>query len=184
MVEILERPAKRRRADGRVAPAAQPIMFSIGKAAHWVPDEISGLRLKEDITEMCGPHWWAVILRAGGEGAIMPSHVFCKPLSQDRMEWLLDVAVELNTELHQGGHWVLAWSPKAFTALWRDHEGGLQFEVTNTEPWARVRQWGQDWFIGLCAEAWAEWKLTMKELDPREDQMIRLKPGAAPSIFL
>lgn len=184
MVQILKRPANRKRADGTVAPAAQPIPFSIGKQAHWVRDEISGSGLKDDITSVCGEHWWAVILRSNGEGAIMPSHLFCKPLTEDRMEWLLDVATELNTDLHHGGHWVVAWSVKSMTAFWRDHDGAMQFEFTNTDPWARVRQWGTDWFIGLCAEAWVEWRMTAKDLDVREDQQIHRKPEDRPSIFL
>lgn len=177
---------------------AVPIEFDIGRRLHTVADEIVTADLRNQLFRLCGPHWWACLIRSGGKGLFRPSHELMDAIDEERRLYAIALTTKLNAYLANGGHWVVAWVPSArsvvndpakraegikwvWSALWRDMDGDVQFTVECTEPWVRMRRDGVDPHVESAAQAFAQWIEHKKHvLGISDSQTFRQAQGEAP----
>lgn len=111
-------------AEGRVRDRARMIQASVSQ--HRVPDRIVKANLAHQLDRHVGGDWWAVVMFADRRGASFGRSADTLPPPRWAEEWMAKAAAALNHDLHEGGHWVLAWGKDACpVALWRDGDGDL-----------------------------------------------------------
>ena len=125
----------------------KPRQVRCGVRVHGVPDQIVVADLKGQLRRHVSPGWYACILFSDGRGACMGESDDVADPPEHVISWLAARAVDLNRMLHQGGHWIVAWSAAQEPVLiWRDGDGdihtavelGVKADAIDTHDTARV----------------------------------------------
>lgn len=162
-----------------------PVTFFAGMALHAVPDEIVFASLAQHLVIEAGPFWYAVVGLGNGAMSRRGAQDWGYIPAQDLLERMIVLAIRLNKEVHQGGHWVVVANPEnRIKALWRDRDGDLQFSVMRDEPWARERRTSPDDFIEQCSEAWGAWRDEMVHtLQVKPESTKKIAQGELPEAW-
>jgi hypothetical protein len=102
-----------------------------GMPLHRIPDQIVTTGLSGQLARHVGHHWYAVIMFADGRGAAIGAHNHTPVPSEDKIEAMARWAVALNRDLHEDGHWIVAWSSaeQCPVLLWRDADGDIHIAI-------------------------------------------------------
>lgn len=131
-------------------------LVDLGQALHRIPDMIVHARLVEDLDDLCeGASWYACVLRMDGTGALRGRSDTSRKPEQDVLDTMVDLAKRLNRDLHHDGHWIVYWADEQLGVIWRDRDGDMQFDLTFSEPWHRVKAWGAVDLAERSEAAWA-----------------------------
>ena len=151
-----------------------------GRSLHRVPTEVVFAGLREDCAEFLGQGWYACVLLSDGSGVLRGNRERTKEPAQEVRDKMLAVAVMLNREQHNDGHWVIAWADGRLHMLWRDMDGDLQFVFEIDEPWVRVKDWPDTEFSARAEAGFRQWQEHMRAAERKPDELIRRALGEKP----
>jgi hypothetical protein len=104
--------------------------ITAGVSQHRIPDTIVTRGLGGQLSRHVGPGWYAVVLFADRRGVAAGEMDDSQTPTEPVAKWMADIAAALNHELHEDGHWVVAWTPNGSSGpqgevvlLWRDGDG-------------------------------------------------------------
>lgn len=102
-----------------------------GMTLHRIPDNIVTTGLAGQLDRHVGHHWYAVVMFADGRGAAMGATNHTPAPPAETLNAMAQWAVALNRDLHEDGHWIVAWSPgeQCPVMLWRDSDGDIHVAV-------------------------------------------------------
>lgn len=101
-----------------------------GVRLHGVPDQIVMASLAGQLHRHVGADWYACVMFSDGDGICLGARDGVVPPPENVIAWLADKAIVLNKELHNNGHWIVAWSPAHEPVLiWRDGDGDIHVAV-------------------------------------------------------
>jgi hypothetical protein len=105
--------------------------INCGLALHRVPDRIVTTELAGHLERHVGHHWFAVVMFADGRGAAMGATNHTPAPAEPALQAMAKWAVALNRDLHEDGHWIVAWSPheQCPVLIWRDADGDIHLAV-------------------------------------------------------
>lgn len=139
-------------------------------------------------------HWSAVTaLSAAGRSLHVVRQGVIRP-DPDQHQWAVDMATLLNgTDLRHDGFWSVVWHhprtvtdsegllhlsrPSAWSMVFLDHDGDVQFRVECTDPLFECWAAGTHHFGASAEEAWRVWKDRLDGADVRPDQQIKRAAG-------
>lgn len=115
-------------------------------------------------------HFWAVVMRTGGELVSIRSNPFTAPPDEPQRVFAQDMCRALNAQIHHHGAWIVAWTHPRLDGrlvlpltgwrydrwhfVWLDADGDPQFHVDNDEPFAETVGAGMAHWLGQAEEAW------------------------------
>lgn len=104
---------------------------SCGLTLHRLPDSIVTVGLGGQLERHVGHHWFAVVMFADGRGIALGATNHTPAPPEEAIAWMAKAAVALNRDLHEDGHWIVAWDPgqRIPVLLWRDADGDLHCAV-------------------------------------------------------
>jgi len=161
------------------------VRLHAGRKLHNVRTEVVFASLLADCVTFLAPGWYACVMLEDGQGWMRGRLDTTRQPAQDVRDKLFAVAVMLNREHHQGGHWVTAWAGGRMHMLWRDKDGDLQFTFEIDEPWVRVRAWPDTEFSDRATKGYDQWVEHMKAMVFRSNEQFRRALGEqAPSSMM
>lgn len=153
-----------------------------GPAFHRVPDEIVMKRLRQDLHVHLGGDWWALVLFTDGRWVSRGAKDGARPPKVETMILLQRIAVALNTQAAQDGHWVVALVPSGEVhALWRDGDGDAHAVLEFDEKGPRLHGWTGDQFAGQAEASLNLYRAQHAKVEAAPGQMIRRTLGEAPT---
>lgn len=161
-----------------------PRRFRVPLKLHAVPAEIVLAGLRRDLDQIAGPGWYAVLLMAEGWGIERGAGDWCNLPDELRRDLMRRLAIRLNHEMPNSGHWVVAWNTgeDELVVLYRDADGDLQFTVDFQDRWSALREMPFEHVMQRCQEAFDHWFLIVfKGVEVKPEQTVKQAQGQAPT---
>lgn len=158
--------------------------INCGLALHRVPDRIVTTSLADQMHRHVGPGWYAVVMFADGRGVAAGEKDDTAAPPEWAVDWMAKAAVALNKDLHEDGHWIVAWAPAGEpNLLWRDGDGDLHV-VTEIACKAdrpeTLAEYDRARLLNLASESLAEATALLAKLALSKRQTIRNALGESP----
>jgi hypothetical protein len=164
MSETKERP---RQARARVV--------NCGMRLHGVPDRIVPVDLAGQLERHVSPRWYAVVMFSDGQGVCMAAHNEIPSPAEHVTQWMVQAAIALNHQLHQGGHWVVAWSDAGEpVVVWRDGDGDIHVAVEVSVKADQIEGYDIRRVVDMAAQALAESRERLRWLERSSAQVVKL----------
>lgn len=152
-------------------------LLDVGKVLHRVPSEIVHARLREDLDTYCEGPWYAVILYDDGRGSMRGVERNTSAPEEEVIDRMVEFATRLNVELHNGGHWIVAWGASRLSAIWRDGDGDMHVDICFDDPWPRIKEMSVADMCQQAHRAGEQYLEAMRMLDLKNAQMVKRALG-------
>lgn len=157
---------------------SQARRINCGMRVHGVPENIVMASLAGHLHRHVSPGWYAAILFSDGTGLALGETDDVPEPAEHVIQWMGRVAMTLNRELHQGGHWIVAWSDSLEPVLlWRDGDGDLHVAVEVAVKADKLDAYGLDRVVQFAAEAQAEGRIRLGLLALSQGQIVKRALG-------
>lgn len=147
---------------------------------HQVSDQCAMASLREDLHGICGRDWYAFVMLSSGHLLERGNADWGLRPDETKRDIMRRLAIRLNSEIANGGHWVVAWNmgENELSAIYRDRDGDMQFSIDFDEAWDKPAEGYIARFVQRCQEAFDQWFLIVfKEVDVRPEETIKRALG-------
>jgi len=161
--------------EGKHTRLARGRGIACGFPLHRVPDGIVTAGLADQMARHVGRDWYAAVMFADGRGVAAGQAASTPAPPESLVEWMAKAATALNKDLHQDGHWVVAWAKAVgIVLLWRDGDGDIHLacEVAPGRG-ERIEDYDKARLLDIASDALAGAVAQIAKLALGRHQMVR-----------